>query len=90
MIRCLGLYFSLTPSIISKCYLFVDDVKIIFSSSDMERLSEDLRGITLWTKTWDMQLSVAKCLHMHLGRGPAPLLEMEGIMGTIESLPQVG
>lgn len=60
---------DLPMCIVSKCYLFVDDVKLICSSDNIGTLSVDFRKTCLSTETCDMKLNVNKWLLLHLAPG---------------------
>lgn len=59
----------LPTSIMSKCNLFADDIKLICLSEDIDTLAEDLCKTWLWTETWVLGLNVNNCLRPHLDPG---------------------
>lgn len=46
-------FLILLKHIVSPFNLFVDNLKLIGSSDDIDALAEDVRKKRLWTKTWD-------------------------------------
>lgn len=78
-----------TSSILSKCYLLVDNVEVIYPSNDIETLPDDLRKTVLWTESWSMSLNLNKCQNLHLGSSVAYTLNMPNCDGNSSGLSQV-
>ena len=58
----------------SSIKLYADDSKLYIRSSqeNSEKLTDDLDNVFRWTQSWQLQLSLSKCKHIHLG--PAEFL----------------
>ena len=62
---------DLDSDLVSKIGKFVDDTKMyknVNCTEDAEILRNDLSVLDEWSKKWQMQLNVEKCVVMHMGR----------------------
>jgi len=66
-----------------KCYLFADDAKIskvIKSITDCMLLQKALLSISSWSDSWQLTLSIPKCIVQHFGRAnPAFTYHLSGV-----------
>ena len=58
----------------SKIGKFADDTKMneyknVNCSEDADILRNDLSKLDQWSKDWQMQFNIEKCVVMHMGRG---------------------
>jgi Reverse transcriptase (RNA-dependent DNA polymerase) len=54
-----------------KCVLFADDIKVfreVKTVEDSDSLQFALNKITEWSKRWQIDISVPKCVALHLGQ----------------------
>ena len=74
------LYLNDLPGLLrSFTVAFADDLQLMGPSTQSDVLAEDLQKVGEWAQSWHMSLSVPKSLHLHLGRGPAPILEIDDV-----------
>ena len=62
---------DLDSDLVSKIGKFADDTKMyknVNCTEDAEILRNDLSVLDEWSKKWQMQLNVEKCVVMHMGR----------------------
>lgn len=73
---------ELPVSIISRCDMLVNDVKLICSTSETNTILEYVMQTFLWTSVRDMRINAVKSQNLHLDPENVPSLIMLDDMGT--------